>query len=51
MRLTIDEKAVPGIQETTGKRKRSPAVREAPERPLCEREKRELPDQILPPRG
>ena len=44
MRLTIDidEKVLRGIQKATGKRKNSPAVREALERYLRERERREL---------
>ena len=42
MRLTIDidEKVLRGIQKATGNRKRSPAVREALERYLRERERR-----------
>jgi len=49
MRLTIDidAKVLRGIQKATGKRKCSPAVREALERYLREREKRELLRKVL----
>ena len=49
MRLTvdIDEKTLERIQKATGKRKRSPAVREALQRYLREREKREFLRKVL----
>jgi Arc/MetJ family transcription regulator len=49
MRLTIDvdAKVLRRVQKATGKRKNSPAVREALQRYLRERERRELLRKIL----
>jgi Arc/MetJ family transcription regulator len=49
MRITIeiDDKVLQRIQKATGKRKRSPAVREALQTYLREREKRELLRKVL----
>jgi Arc/MetJ family transcription regulator len=49
MRFTIeiDDKVLERIQKATGKRKRSPAVREALQRYLHERAKRELLRKVL----
>ncbi len=49
MRITIDvdEKVLQGILKATGKRKRSPAVREALQRYLRERQKKELLRKVL----
>ena len=49
MRLTIDIDAalLQRLQKATGQRKRSPAVREALQRYLREREKRELLAKVL----
>ena len=49
MRLTIDidKKVLRGIQKATGNSKRSPAVREALERYLRDREKKVLLRKVL----
>jgi Arc/MetJ family transcription regulator len=49
MRITveIDDQVLQRIQKATGQRKRSPAVREALQRYLREREKKELLRKVL----